>query len=199
MVSTSNVMVGRPRVGGAIWRLPLGVLLPTDALAHLPESAVDHGYASADGLEIAISKSFEAITAWGGDEVARPRTEHSVTATFTLIESGNADVARTIWGEDSVTVTPATTEHGTQLTIAYTGADLPPAAWIFDMADGANLRRIVVPHAQIVTEDFTRTFVDNAPVAYPVTLVMRADEHGVFFYEHLDDGTVIEHTTPDPS
>lgn len=188
MTSSRNVVVGKPKPNGAIFRAPLGTTLPTTESTTLPAAAIEQGYASSDGLSRAIAKAYEQIRAWGGDEVARPRTEHSVTMTFTLIEAANGEVAKTIWGEDAVTITPATSSTGTAIAVAYAGDDLPESVWIFDMQDRGHLRRIVVPRAANVTEDFTQTFVDNNTISYPVTLVLFADEAGKFFYEYSNDG-----------
>lgn len=182
------VAVGKPKIGGAIFRAPLPAVVPVDETTELDAKFIPQGYVSAEGLARAIAKAYEQIQAWGGDEVHRPRTEHSVTMTFTLIESHNAEVAKTIWGEESVTVTPATAEHGTRISVAYTGQELPDSAWAFDLADGDKVRRIVVPISQIVTESFDQTFGDSELIAYPVTITLRKDEDGVYFYEYSDDG-----------
>ena len=182
------VAVGKPKIGGAIFRAPLDTVLPTDETTALDAAFIGQGYVSSEGLARAIAKAYEQIQAWGGDEVHRPRTSHSVTMTFTLIESHNAEVAKTIWGEDAVTVTPATAEHGTRISVAYTGEDLPDSAWAFDLADGDKVRRIVVPHGQMVTESFEQTFGDSELIAYPVTITLRKDDDEVYFYEYSDDG-----------
>lgn len=185
------VAVGKPKIGGAIFRAPLDTVLPTDETTALDAAFIGQGYVSAEGLARAIAKAYEQIQAWGGDEVHRPRTSHSVTMTFTLIESYNADVAKTIWGEESVTVTPATVSSGTRISVAYTGEDLPDSAWAFDLADGDKVRRIVVPMGQIVTESFEQTFGDSELIAYPVTITLRKDDDGVYFYEYSDDGVKV--------
>lgn len=182
------VAVGKPKIGGAIFRAPLDTVLPTDETTALDAAFIGQGYVSSEGLGRAISKAYEQIQAWGGDEVHRPRTSHSVTMTFTLIESHNAEVAKTIWGEDAVTVTPPTESAGTRISVAYTGEDLPDSAWAFDLADGNKVRRIVVPMGQIVTESFEQTFGDNELIAYPVTITLRKDDDGAYFYEYSDDG-----------
>lgn len=186
--NSRNVAVGKPKIGGAIFRAPIGTALPVDESTVPIAAFKSQGYAGAEGLNRAIAKAYEILRAWGGDEVHRPRTELSITMSFTLIESSNAEVAKTIWGETAVTVTPATASTGTKIAVAYSGEDVPNSAWMFDMADGGKLRRIVVPDGQIVTESFEQTFGDAELIAYPVTLTLRADAAGKFFYEYTDDG-----------
>lgn len=188
MTNARNVVAGRPKPNGAIFRAPLGTALPTDETTELNAAFIGQGYAHEDGLERAIAKAYEAMRAWGGDEVKRARTELTITLTFTLIEAANGNVARTIWGEDAVTVTPATSSAGTKIAVAYKGEDPEDSSWVFDLKDGNHVRRIVCPIAQVVTEDFTQTFADADLIGYPVTLSLRADESGAYFYEYSDDG-----------
>lgn len=188
MTNARNVVAGRPKPNGAIFRAPLGTPLPTDETTELNVAFIGQGYAHEDGLERAISKAYETIRAWGGDEVKRSRTELTVQFTFTLIEAANGEVAKTIFGEDAVTVTPATSSEGTKIAVAYAGEDPEDASWVFDLKDGNHVRRIVAPVAQVVTEDFTQTFSDSDVIGYPVTLSLRADESGNYFYEYSDDG-----------
>lgn len=188
MTNARNVVAGRPKPNGAIFRAPLGTPLPTDEAQPLDGGFLGQGYAHEDGLERAITKAYETLRAWGGDEVKRSRTELTVELTFTLIEAANGNVAKTIWGDDAVTITPATDSTGTKIAVAYAGEDPEDSSWVFDLKDGNHIRRIVCPVAQVVTEDFTQTFSDAELIGYPVTLSLRADESGKYFYEYSDDG-----------
>ena len=50
MSTATNVSTGKPKVGGAIYRAPLGTALPTDAKTALTEVYKNLGYASDAGV-----------------------------------------------------------------------------------------------------------------------------------------------------
>lgn len=184
----SKVVVGAPAVGGAIFRGPLGTALPTDASGTRDEGFIPQGHVSSEGFTRAIQKAYTAINAWGGSEVAKSRTEHSVSAAFTLIQTIDADVLRTVFGEDAVTVTAATSSEGEQIAIAYAGEELPESAWVVDMAYKGRKRRIVFPKAQLTTEAFEQTFTDEDVAGFNVELTVYPDDSGHYFYEYTSDG-----------
>ena len=107
-------------------------------------------------------------------------------ANFALIETMNAAVARTIFGDDAVTVD--VDEDGEHGSIVFKGVETDPSAWVLDLAHGRGLRRFVFPHAQMVTESFERELTNSTELRYPVELSMRPDENGAYFYEYWTNG-----------
>ena len=185
----NKVIAGKPNVGGAIFRAPAGTALPTDARTALAGAFVLMGYASSDGWARQIQKAYETISAWGGDEVKRSRTEHSVGFNVTLIEHLNEDAQKAKWGTASVTTTPANATHGKLITVAYAGDDTPPGVWVFDMNDEGVLHRTVFIDAADTTESFEQTFSDGEPVSLPFEFTAYRDPvTGKFFYDYIDDG-----------
>ncbi len=189
MTNKNLVMAGKPKVGGAIFRAPLGTALPTDATTKLGAEFKELGYISSDGVTRSINKGYETVNAWGGDEVMKSRSEHSVAFSFTLIESLNEESQKAKWGEAQVSATEATSGHGKQLTVAYDGADTPPAVWVIDMEDQGKLHRIVFPNALDTTEGFEQTFSDEDVVGLPFEMTAFKDaKSGKFFFDYTDDG-----------
>lgn len=88
-MDAKNVTAAKPKVGGAVWRAPLGTALPTDAKTELDAAFKSLGYISRDGLTNANSPSNENTSAWGGDTVLNLMTERPDTFQYTLIEAMN--------------------------------------------------------------------------------------------------------------
>lgn len=178
--STANVNVGKPKVGGAIYRAPLGSTLPTDAAAALDTAFVCLGYASEDGLTNSNSPTSNQIKAWGGDIVHTYTSEQPDTFGFTLIESTNADVLKAVYGADNVKGTLA---EG--LSVAANSSEKESAAWVFELVlQGGGAKRIVVPKAAI-TEIGEISYTDESCVGYQITITAVPDSSGNTHYEYM--------------
>ena len=165
MSTQANVSVGKPKVGGAIYRAPLGTTLPTDATSSLNGSFVNLGYVSEDGLTNSNTASTQAIKAWGGDIVLQPQTEKPDTFTATFIEVMNTDVLKAAYGDSNVS---GTLNAG--ITVRANATELPAACWVIDMILTGNvLKRIVIPNGQ-VTEVGEIQYKDDTVVGYPLTI-----------------------------
>lgn len=189
MTSKSNVMSGKPKISGAVFRAPLGTPVPTDARTALDAAFIEQGYASSEGWSRQINKAYNTINAWGGDEVQRSRTEHGVAFSLTLIEDLNAEAQKSKFGETAVVVTPASATHGKQITVTYKGADTDPSVWVLDMSDQGKLHRTVFYDAADTTESFEQTFSDEDVIALPFELTAYRDAvTGAYFIDYTDDG-----------
>ena len=158
------VAVGKPKVGGAIYRAPYGTVLPTDATTALDAAFKCLGYASDDGLKNENKPSTETLKAWGGDTVGAPLKEKTDNFTFTLIESLNVEVLKAIFGDSNVTGTLAT-----GITVSAVSEDSDASAWVFDIKMGKNAKRVVLPNAKI-SEVAEITYKDDEAVGYETTL-----------------------------
>lgn len=179
--NASNVTAGKPAVGGALYRAPIGTTLPTDATTALASAFVSLGYMSEDGLTNDNSPESEEVKAWGGDPVLTLQTAKPDTFTGTLIETLNPDVLATVYGEDNVTGTLA---NG--ITVYATADEATDYVYVCDMImrDGA-VKRIVLPKAK-VTAVGTITYSDSAAVGYNLTISAAAATVGSKVATHVE-------------
>lgn len=165
MSTQSNVSVGKPKIGGAIYRAPLGTTLPATASAELDPAFVNLGYISEDGLTNTNTASSENIKAWGGDTVLQPQTEKPDNFAATFIEALNKDVLAAAYGDDNVSGTLAT-----GITVRANAKEIPACSWVADMIlNGDVAKRVVIANGQ-VTEVGDITYKDDTAIGYPLTI-----------------------------
>lgn len=91
MSDAKNVSAAQPKVGGAIFRAPLGTKLPKDAKTDLDAAFKALGYCSEDGVTNSNSPESDDTKAWGGDIVLNMQT--SKDDSFAILNSENKVVA----------------------------------------------------------------------------------------------------------
>lgn len=181
--TAANVSTGKPNMSGAIYRAPSGTALPTDATTALNGAFVSLGYASEDGLVNSNSMDTDETKAWGGDTVLTMATGKTDTFKFTLIESKNENVLKTVYGDKNVTGTLST-----GITIAVNSEQHEQYSWVFDLVmKGGTSKRIVVP-AAAVTEIGDISYTDADAVGYEMTITATPDATGNTHYEYMKGG-----------
>jgi len=185
--TSSNVVSGKPLATGGILIAPAGTAGPTDVSTAPVAGFIGAGYIGEDGVTEGGERSTEKIKAWGGDTVKIVQTEHSLTYSFSFIETLNADVLKSIYGDSNVTTTAATISSGTIHKVLVTSDTLPHKAYVFEIKDGDARIRIVVADGQI-TEVGEITYSDSEVIAYTVTVECFADANGVKATKFLDNG-----------
>ena len=182
--NTENISVGKPKVGGAIFRAPKGTTLPTDVKTALNAAFKGVGYISEDGVTNSNSPSSESVKAWGGDTVASYQTEKPDAYKFKMLESLRDTVLKAVYGDSNVS---GTIELG--ITVTANSDEQESCAWVIDMIlQGGVLKRIVIPSAK-VTEIGDITYVDGTPIGYEVTLTAEPDTDGNTHYEYIAKST----------
>ena len=163
--TVSNVSNGKPRIGGAIYRAPLGTTLPTDATTDLGSSFAALGYVSDDGLTNTNSPESDTVKAWGGDTVLSMQTEKPDTFQFKLIEVLNVDVLKAVYGDDNVEGTLATGIH-----VTASSEEVEESAYVVDMVmRNGVLKRICIPDAKL-SELGDIVYKDDEAAGYEMTL-----------------------------
>lgn len=181
MATVSNVSVGKPKVGGAIYVAPIGTAnVPTDATTDLPAAFVGLGYVSEEGITNSMSQDSDIYKAWGGDAVLAMIGGKEDSFKMKLLETMNVDVLKTIFGADHVTGTLAT-----GISLSVTNDAAVSMIWVIEMVmrDGA-LKRIIIPSGAI-SELGDTVYVDDEPVGYEITVLASPDTNGVCHYEYI--------------
>lgn len=179
MSDVKNVAVGKPKIGGAIFRAPVGTTLPTSVDAELDAAFASLGYCSDDGLINTNSPESDSVTAWGGDTVYTMQTSKEDTFGFKLIEVLNPEVLKAVYGEDNVSGTLAA-----GLTVKANTDAMEASSWVIDMIMNGALKRVVIPQAKI-TEVGDITYKDDEVAGYELTLTATPDTDGQTHYEYI--------------
>lgn len=180
MPTSTKVSTGKPKLGGAVFRAPLGTALPTDATTTLNAAFKELGYCSEDGVTNENSAETETVKAWGGDPVLYTQTEKQDVWHFKLIECMNIDALKTVYGDDNVT---GTLETG--ITIKANSEQQGDYAWVIDMVlKGGILKRVVLPVAG-VTSVGEIVYKDDEAVGYDTSIGAKPDAAGNSHYEYI--------------
>lgn len=178
--TVTYVSAGKPKIGGAVFRAPVGTPLPTSATASLNGAFVGLGFVSSDGVTNGSGITSNAIRSWGGETVLTTQESRDDTFAMKLIESLNAEVLKAFHGDGNVSGTLLS-----GITVAADGSELGEHSYVIDMLmrNGA-LKRIVIPSAA-VSATGNVVYKDNDVVAYPLTLSGHPDASGKTHYEYI--------------
>jgi len=176
--NSSNVAVGKPKTGGAVFVAPKATAAPTDASTALASAFANVGYCSEDGLTNSVTTGSTSIKAWGGDQVANVQTDRTETFKFSMIET-NENALKQVYGSDNVTNTSGA------LKVIHNSELKESQMWVFEiLLSSERIKRIVVPLGKITSVDDI-VYKDGEVIKYGVTISALPDTLGNTAYEYI--------------
>lgn len=161
MPTADNVRVA---VTGAVYYAPTGTTLPTNATSALNAAflANDVGYLDESGIVQSLATATTDIKAWQDSAIVRKlQTSHDLTYKMVMLETASD---------------PLSLYYGNFASSAsiINGTVLDHHAFVFQIDDGGNDIRVVVPDGQI-TERGDITYANAGAVTYDVTITAYPD------------------------
>lgn len=181
MPSSDKVSTGKPKTAGAVYRAPAGTTAPTDASTELAAAFKELGFVSDDGVSNSNSGDSTDVYAWGGTPVLTTQAEKTDEWKLTLIESLNAEVLKTVYGDGNVTVDTT----GKKITVKAGAAQLASSVYVIDMLlKGGALKRVVIPVGSL-SDVGEIVYKDDEPIGYEITIKGADDGTGYTHYEYI--------------
>lgn len=176
----TNVSVGKPKVGGAIFRAPAETTPPTDATTALAEAFINLGYISEDGVTNTLDRSSTEVKDWGGETVLETDVEQTDDFQFTALEALNPEVLKAYYEDANVTGTLAT-----GITVTVNDKEATERVWVIEQILRGNvLKRIVIPKG-VLQERGEVVYQRGEPIGYQMTIRGRQDASGNTHYEYI--------------
>lgn len=168
--NSQNVSFGKPKVGGAVFRAPMGTPLPQNATDPLDDAYENVGYISDAGVTNTTDAETASITEWGGLTVLTVVSSTSETYGFTMIET-REESAKVRFGDSNVKAD----ELG-NLSIDHNGLPSDMSQYVIEsILTGNRPDRYVIPSATVTEVEETSLNSSDAK-GWGVTLAANADD-----------------------
>lgn len=166
----SNITIGRPKSGGAIFWAPLGTPLPTSADEALDSAFKNLGYVTEDGVTVSTEEESDTIKAWGPEDVIVVQTSYGKTANLALMETSRESVLKFVFGENNVTV-----NSDGSIVWDDNGDPLPRGIFIVDTLQNngdvtPRYKRQIFGDSQFVDRSGDHVYNNSDPLSFPVVV-----------------------------
>lgn len=134
-----NVNLGIGMATGMFYTAPAGTALPATPSTAPGSAWTNAGAITADGITWATGKDSEPLRNWAKETERLVSSEEGGTVTAPMMYTTEGTL-KTIFGEDNVEVTPATTTSGKVISVTVEpGVSASPMAFLFIMKDGTDM------------------------------------------------------------
>lgn len=163
----SDVFIGAGKATGMFFRAPKGTALPTSPMETLAEAWEEVGAITADGISLKLP-SGDVLKNWANIAERKLNTENGVVSAPIMYT--NAEVLKTLFGDDNVTEIAATSTHGKVTSVTFApDVTSEPQAWLFLMKDGDTLALLGSSDA-LITEIGDVTFKPGEGVTWNASI-----------------------------
>ena len=185
-LADQTLTTGAAYSGDVIDTVPADFDAAVAALASLSAT----GYLSEDGIAMSTSFSLTDFKEMNRGNVRKGIDDFTGTITYTELQIMSEAVLKRKFGEDNVSVTNATRDHGKQLRVKI-GNTLPPIqTFAFKLKDGDAKAIVWVKQGQ-VTNGLDITFAANSMASVPMEVSCYDNGANDSIYVFFDDGTVL--------
>lgn len=177
---------------GAVQVAKVGTEAPTDARTKLPTDAWGSGlgYIGEDGITVSgLIAAGDAIRDWSKKKIRTTDGEADPSVSMPSIQV-DEDLVKVLLNEGDYEIAKATSEHGNQIRMMWSGNPGPERAISISMKDGDRRVRVYIPDAQVTDLDDV-SFKPDSANTYAMTLSLNADSTGHYCYFMYDDGEVV--------
>lgn len=168
-MASNNVNLGIGLSTGMFYHAPEGTALPTSPYETLGSDWVSVGDVSADGITFNTAHEYETIKNWANVIKRLLPSDESESVVAPLITT-TEETLKTLFGEDNVTTTEATADHGALITVDTTPTNTPSAeAFLFIMKDGDDMIMIGTTSG-FITSVGEITFAPGEAISWEATV-----------------------------
>jgi hypothetical protein len=180
--NANNVSFGKPKASGAVFRAPLGTVLPQDATSPLDPAFENIGYISEDGITRTTDSDSATINDMSGATVLNVITTVTESVQFVAIET-NKETLSMRYGDANVVENP--TAPG-ELQVTHNGIPSEAYSYVIELLlTGNRADRLVIPNGTI-SELGDMTYDGADPIGFDMTLSCNASAA-------IDGGTIREY------
>lgn len=178
------------QTAGGLYVAPAGTMLPTDVDEPLDPLFKSLGYVSSDGVTISIDGSTTPIEVWSGERIGSLRDAFAIEYSMSLYQVLSPHVNAVIFGDGSVSTSPATIDQGNRMKVAISSRMPAMASLVLDAFFEDKAIRQVAELVQMSDIDDI-TLVHNEPMAFQPTFSVFRGANGDHVVQYSDDGQKI--------